>query len=97
MSARVGGCARRVLGGRGCGERFLGILMELGLGTALIIGNGKAPWEVLANEVGPDISGLVRSSPLNFRRLEGSKARRHATVANGYHNRYGKVRNCSPE
>jgi len=66
----------------------------LGLGTTLIVGDATAPWEVLANPVGPDIVDAVHLYPLKFRRLEGSGIRRHDPIANGYSARYSEIVNC---
>jgi uncharacterized protein CbrC (UPF0167 family) len=53
--------------------------------------------EVLANLVGPDMMGLVKACPLNFRRLQGFRTRRHALVANGYCAGYGEIVDCQKD
>jgi hypothetical protein len=51
-----------------------------GLGTALIISNAKAPWDVLANPVGSDMMRSIPTYPLNFRRLQLSLTSRRAPL-----------------
>jgi hypothetical protein len=66
-----------------------------GLGTTLISSNAKAPWEVLANPVGPDMVRCIQSYPLKFRWLQDSGTCRNAPIANGYSTRYSEMINCS--
>jgi hypothetical protein len=67
-----------------------------GFGTTLITSNAKAPREILANPVGPDMLDSMTSYPVNFTRLERSETRRHAPIANGYSNRYSEILLCYP-